>query len=1136
MLIHWLANLSLIPFAISSMDSRANNAGDSIHLVTRIVMVCKRHLADTGPTREAAAVCISSLLTRPDMESSHLTEFMAWSMSLLNQWAVQPSADRSALTIQYFEVLGVLQSVFRIFKLGHRLKLLPFCQPLLVYCSGLCHVTSQTAARKLLTKLVQRIGMNFLPPRVASWRYMRGNRSLNLRSNGPTGPAPIADDSQAGWGSSEGSVDESSVSLELEEVLDSLLCSMRDKDTVVRWSAAKGIGRIAMRLSRDHAGDVVDAVLESFSEEGADCSWHGGCLTLAELARRGLLLPDRLAVAIPFITRAIHFDVLRGQHSVGAHVRDAACYVCWAFSRAYSPSVMAPFIGHLTTALLITALFDREVNCRRAASAAYQETVGRQGAQSVPHGIEILTVADYMSVGNRANCFCSVAREVADLDEKLPAAFVNHLVGTTAQHWDREMRSLAGKALASLLPTHVDVVLSELPRLLAGCTSPHLRLRHGSIVALAEVVFAHARAGFQLSADHSSAVLGVVPAIEKARLYKIGGELMREAVCSLITSVARSRLSMPVKLQVAMVETLNENLRQPFAPIRAAAREALREFLFAHFSEGETPSERLQKLTVSKYVEGLQSETNVSVTRGYALAIGALPLRLLVQPAGRSDALIDALSQVCSPHHRVGAEYDAETSCNGVAALVEVAERLCDAGKLNPAQAQRCFSALLASVEDYNVDNRGDTGSWSRSLALKGLETLTYAILRYGQQPAQSNHVACSRGRATEIERLSAPGSAFVVQRVAYSPQSTGWYALSGSDEWVVQHSAGGPLIGVLADHDAGVAVALRNVARDRISDVVGAVLKQLAEKLDAVREIAGGVLLRLLRRTAPLAGSAAELELPDEDHIVGAVAHATGHDRSSMPPEQFESINWSHPAHVYPVVCSLLDSPSCFETVLAGLVVSVGGLTETTAKGSARSLLDYCDRCRASAPQKLFALANALVDLLHRSKRLDRVVVPTLKTLILLVENGVMDALPSSERLHVVVRLNAVLYAEMRGSTVPSKVRLAVELQVRLLSLCRCCTSAHRTGLLEALPYLTHKFPVVRKCKVEVMHFYLTLVIDRGSIFVWYSLRRTTLPALGGPDSGGGYWFRTSFWVTGSGRGSSSAPLLHFMGQREQS
>jgi hypothetical protein len=53
--------------------------------------------------------------------------------------------------------------------------------------------------------------------------------------------------------------------------------------------------------------------------------------------------------------------VRRGPHSVGSHVRDAAAYVCWAFVRAYSSTIMNPYFEVLAPALLTTACYDREV-------------------------------------------------------------------------------------------------------------------------------------------------------------------------------------------------------------------------------------------------------------------------------------------------------------------------------------------------------------------------------------------------------------------------------------------------------------------------------------------------------------------------------------------------------------------------------------------------------------------------------------------------------------------------------------------------------------------------------------------------------------------------------------------------------
>lgn len=96
-------------------------------------------------------------------------------------------------------------------------------------------------------------------------------------------------------------------------VIEALLTGLADRDTVVRWSAAKGVGRVTGRLPRDLADDVVASLLESFFAPGAsDTAWHGGCMGLAELARRGLLLPERLPEVAPLVARALEYDVRRG--------------------------------------------------------------------------------------------------------------------------------------------------------------------------------------------------------------------------------------------------------------------------------------------------------------------------------------------------------------------------------------------------------------------------------------------------------------------------------------------------------------------------------------------------------------------------------------------------------------------------------------------------------------------------------------------------------------------------------------------------------------------------------------------------------------------------------------------------------
>ena len=72
---------------------------------------------------------------------------------------------------------------------------------------------------------------------------------------------------------------------------------------------------------QDLGDEVVSSLLDLFMDGSADAAWHGGCLALAELARRGLLLPARLPELSPLICRGLHFDVRRGPH------RSAPCFV-----------------------------------------------------------------------------------------------------------------------------------------------------------------------------------------------------------------------------------------------------------------------------------------------------------------------------------------------------------------------------------------------------------------------------------------------------------------------------------------------------------------------------------------------------------------------------------------------------------------------------------------------------------------------------------------------------------------------------------------------------------------------------------------------------------------------------------------
>ena len=82
-----------------------------------------------------------------------------------------------------FKVSGILQTLVEVFKIGHRddflSKIEIVFEPILKSEVKNKFMAKSTIIRKNRVKLAQRIGCIFLKPRVTSWRYKRGSRTLN---------------------------------------------------------------------------------------------------------------------------------------------------------------------------------------------------------------------------------------------------------------------------------------------------------------------------------------------------------------------------------------------------------------------------------------------------------------------------------------------------------------------------------------------------------------------------------------------------------------------------------------------------------------------------------------------------------------------------------------------------------------------------------------------------------------------------------------------------------------------------------------------------------------------------------------------------------------------------------------------
>uniref|UniRef100_A0A673JKV8 Tubulin-specific chaperone D n=1 Tax=Sinocyclocheilus rhinocerous TaxID=307959 RepID=A0A673JKV8_9TELE len=754
-LLLWLSMTCLIPFDLSRLDGHlSTDPGlNRESIMDRILAVAKSFLRVSDKSRDAASVLVSKFVTRPDVKQKRLGDFLDWCLTTISQ--------TSEITMEGTVTLdGALQSLAQLFKHGKRDDFLQYA-PTVLQCLNQKRIaeSNQATLRKLGVKVVQRLGLTFLKPRLAKWRYQRGSRSLavNLAQSSVTESVEATKPDLESVSQEE----DYDIPEEVENIIEQLLVGLKDKETIVRWSSAKGIGRVTGRLPKQLADDVVESVLECFSFQETDNAWHGGCLALAELGRRGLLLPSRLSDVVPLIIKALTYDEKRGACSLGSNVRDAACYVCWAFARAYEPNELKPYVNQIASALVIATVFDRNITCRKAASV---NILSPQG--TFPHGIDIVTAADYFTVGNLNNCYLTISVYIAGFEE-YTKPLIDHLVAMKVNHWDGVIRELATKGLHNLTIQAPEYMANTVvPQLLPMATGMDLHRRHGAILACAEITHALYELATQnnswvtdfLSSDTIEGLKNIHQKLSDRKQYRgFGGELMRPAVCCLIEKLSLSK--MPFKDDPVitgwqwLIDDSLKNLHLFSSGARRgiqdAALSALAALCLQYYQvEPGVADVEMQDQLVSQYLLALESP-EVLTRCGCALALGSLPPFMI---RGKLQKILPGLQAACKVVQKA-----AKPVCQpvGVCAQGSPDRVLCE-GNIRPV-----YEALLGCMNDYSTDSRGDVGAWVRAAAMTSLMEVTLLVVASAPELLSSDLVqrmmCCLAQQAAEkIDRYRA--------------------------------------------------------------------------------------------------------------------------------------------------------------------------------------------------------------------------------------------------------------------------------------------------------------------------------------------------------------------------------------------
>ncbi|XP_014219000.1 tubulin-specific chaperone D [Copidosoma floridanum] len=710
-LLIWLSIISKIPFALSRLETRdSTEAKES--LTERVISICKKYCASKDSCSNAAIFLMTHFLTRSDVKDDY--------MEHLIDWALQGSSNDCL----NHRPLAVIASII---KHSCRDDIMPYTQKIFDRISeNKLDESSADLVRKFSIKIVQRIGMTLLKVHVNPWQYKKASKAIILSTNvletrENMEPVSVGNDIFVSY------YDDHEIPPLIEEIIEHLIRCLQDKSIIIRWSAAKGIGRITARLPSDLADDVLGYVIDLFSTRESETAWHGGCLALAELGRRGLLLPDRLKEIIPLVIQALVFDEPRAYGPVGSIIRDAACFVCWSFARAFEPEVFQPHVNDISRALLIVTCFDREINCRRAGSAAFQENVGRQG--NFPHGIEIISAADYFEVGVRSNAYLKISVHVAKYEGYLKP-LVDHLVKRKVTHWDSTIRELAAKALHNLGALDTTYIINDVfPVLLDFVNSLDSFARHGAILAIAEIlVVLHQCLEKDISdiiaKDHLDKIQKIVSTCRsRGQLRGLGGESIKQACATLIKKFSIVHFHVNDENIINDWQgLLEECLSNEVAIVREVSAEAHTAFFTEYYL---TWSLEDRQAIINKYLENLQSSSQ-TVRIGFAEAIGYFPVNVLKE---KGEDIFKKLMQ-CSCITKDTTLW-AESRRDAIRSLTKLSETLglehTTIWKPFVSDVYRC---LFNGLAEYTNDSRGDIGSWVREAAIDGILTLTRLVFK----------------------------------------------------------------------------------------------------------------------------------------------------------------------------------------------------------------------------------------------------------------------------------------------------------------------------------------------------------------------------------------------------------------------
>ena len=231
--------------------------------------------------------------------------------------------------------------------------------------------------------------------------------------------------------------------------------------------------------------------------------------------------------------------------------------------------------------------------------------------------------------------------------------------------------------------------------------------------------------------------------------------------------------------------------------------------------------------------------------------------------------------------------------------------------------------------------------------------------------------------------------------------------------------------------------------------EMIECILLSCLEKIDRIRESAGAILNRLLQDRA--------IEISHRNELEGILVGG-------------ESLNWLNPAEVIPFMTNLLHIAVFRKAIMTGLVLNIGGLTESLVRHSTESLSSFInslpnafnDSSTLTHPRDIL---ETLRDVFQDYAGVDRVSVPLLETLDIYLSLGYLSqVIKDLEILEIVNQIFNLTKKEVFKSKNTKKLHVGIKVFTGFASLVDDIEFAavQKLATEKLILYLVHPYPIV--------------------------------------------------------------------------